>query len=246
TEMGQDFYERAKQILADIAETEAVIGQQALQPAGLLHISVPMSFGINTLSDLLPDFCKRYPMLRLNIDLSDRLVDLVGDGFDVAVRLARIPSTNLIARKIAPVRMMVCAAPAYLETHGIPTAPSELRDHDFLGYGYLATGDDLVLTTAKGDDVAVRITPQVRASNGDVLRKLALAGLGITVLPDYVVGEDIARGRLTALLPGWSMNGFYLYAIYPKRDFLPIKVKVLIDYLVEKLGVNETTLASTA
>ncbi|MGB8602711.1 MAG: substrate binding domain-containing protein, partial [Rhizomicrobium sp.] len=153
---------------------------------------------------------------------------------------------NLIARKIAPVRMMVCAAPAYLETHGIPTAPSELRDHDFLGYSYLASGDDLVLTAAGGTDATVRITPQVRASNGDVLRKLALAGQGITVQPDYTVGEDIACGRLTALLPGWAMNGFYLYAVYPKRDFLPIKVKVFIDYLIEKLGVDETTPASMA
>lgn len=246
TEPGQDFFERAKHILADVAETEAIIGQRGLQPTGVLHISAPLSFGTNRLSGLLPDFLKRYPLLRLNIDLSDRLADLVGDGFDVAVRLARVPCTNLTARKIIPVHMIVCAAPSYLERRGVPVEPADLSGHDFLDYSYLSPGGNLVLTAADGTDAVVRVAPLVRAGNVDFLRELALAGVGITVQPDYSVAEDISTGRLTALLSGWQMRGFHLYAVYPQRDFLPITVKVFIEYLVERLGEADPSPASTA
>ena len=142
TDAGQDFHGRAQQILADVLEAEAITGAKAINPKGLLRISAPLSFGISRLGQWLPGFLARYPDLRLDIDLSDRLVDLATDGIDVAVRIARAPaSTNVVSRRIAPIGMNICASPAYLARMGCPASPSDLADHQTLSFSYLATGD---------------------------------------------------------------------------------------------------------
>lgn len=233
TEAGQVFYEHAQTILGDIAELQALVGQHTLQPTGLLRISAPLSFGIHELAKVLPGFRQRYPGLRLDVDLTDRLVDLVHDSTDVAVRIARTLGPNLIARKISPVPMIVCASPAYLARRGVPLVPEDLALHDTLGYSYLLTGDNWVFHHRDGQESVVRIQPAVHATNGDLLRALAVGGEGITVQPDFIVRDDLAAGRLVPLLNDWHMGEFYLYAVYLSRKHLSAKVRAFIDYLAE-------------
>ncbi|MCY1169552.1 HTH-type transcriptional regulator DmlR [compost metagenome] len=233
SETGRAFYERAQQILTDIAETEAVIGREVTQPTGLLRISVPLSYGLREFAGILPEFRARYPGLRLDIDLSDRAVDLINDSIDVAVRIGASPSPNLIARKIAPVRIIVCAAPAYLARRGFPKTPEDLAGHDTLAYSLLATGDTWTFHDRHGTEQSVRVEPLVHANNGDLLRKLALAGGGIISQPDFIVADDLARGALVPLLEDWHRSESHIYAVYLSRRFLSPKVRVFIDFMVE-------------
>lgn len=234
TDAGQDFHGRAQQILADVLEAEAITGAKALNPSGLLRISAPLSYGISRLGRLLPGFLARYPDLRLDVDLSDRLVDLATDGTDVAVRIARAPaSTNVISRRIAAIGMNICASPAYLARKGCPAAPADLAQHETLSFSYLATGDAWNLVHRDGTQATVRTRPHVHASNGDILRDLAVQGLGIIIQPDFIVEKNLAEGRLQRVLEDWSMPDFSLYAVYLSRKFLPAKVRVFIDYLAE-------------
>jgi DNA-binding transcriptional LysR family regulator len=241
SEPGRAFYERAQQILTDIAETEAVVGSESTKPNGLLRISVPLSYGVREFARILPDFRQRYPGLRLDIDLSDRTVDLVNEGIDVAVRIGASPSQNLIARKIAPVRIVVCAAPSYLAERGSPQTPQDLAGHDTLAYSLLATGDSWTFHDENGAGETVRIEPRVHANNGDLLRELAVAGGGIISQPDFIVADDLASGALVPLLEGWRRDESHVYAVYLSRKFLSPKVRVFIDYLVEVLGDGTDT-----
>jgi len=234
TDTGQDLYNRSQQILADVAEMEATIGQNTAKPGGTLRISAPLSFGIAKFSQWLPGFLTRYPDLRLDIDLTDRLVDLASDGVDVAIRIARQPATtNVIASRIASVRMITCAAPGYLERRGRPQEPRDLSGHETLAYTYLSSGDSWAFTHRTGAAETVRIHPRVHATNGEVLSSLALAGFGIIVQPAFIVEAEIASGRLEPLLDDWTMDGFSLFAIYLSRVFLSAKVRLFIDYLRE-------------
>jgi DNA-binding transcriptional LysR family regulator len=233
TDVGKEFYGRAQTIMADIAEAEAVAGQGSLRPSGLLRISAPLSFGISKLSHWLPPFLDRFPDLKLDVDLSDRVIDLAAEGMDVAVRIGRQPaSTNLIARRLAPVRMRICASPAYLDLRGRPSQPEDLTAHETLSYSYLSSGDHWTLTDRTGRQVTARIRPRVQATNGEILRDMALTGAGIIMQPSFIVDNDIAAGRLEPLLDGWNMDGFSLYAIYLSRQFLSTKVRAFIDHLI--------------
>ena len=234
TDAGQEFFGRAQQILSDVAEAEAIAGESATSPSGLLRISAPLSFGIITLSKWLPGFIVRHPDLRLDVDLTDRMVDLATEGVDVALRIGQQPATtNVISRRLAPVAMVICASPDYLKRHGCPAVPSDLTHHQTLSYSYLSTGESWNLVDRQGQATSVRINPIVRANNGDVLRELAVQGLAIVLGPAFIVEDDIATGRLVPILEGWSMTGFSLYAIYLSRKFLPAKVRVFINYLEE-------------
>jgi DNA-binding transcriptional LysR family regulator len=185
---------------------------------------------------VLPGFLELYPDLRMDIDLSDRVVDLVNDGVDVAVRIAREPATtNVIARKILPVRMIVCASSAYLKQHGRPKQPDDLHDHVTLNYSYLSSGDNWTLTHSDGREAVVKIKPRVHATNGDILRDMAIAGQGIIMQPDFIVADAIASGKLKPILDGWSIEGYHLYALYLSRKFLSVKVRAFIDYLTRKM-----------
>jgi DNA-binding transcriptional LysR family regulator len=232
TDAGMDFFNRAQQILTDVAEAEGHAGESTINPKGLLRVSAPLSFGISRLGRWLPEFVRRYPNLRLDLDLTDRVVDLATDGIDVAVRIARQPaSTNVVMRKIAPVRMVTCAAPSYLARKGCPVTPSELGNHDTLAFSYLSGGDTWDYTDTQGRQSFVRIRPHIHATNGDILRELALAGLGIIVEPTFIVDKHISDGTIVPILEDWQMEGYNLYALYLTRRFLPAKVRVFIDYL---------------
>jgi DNA-binding transcriptional LysR family regulator len=237
TVVGEDFLARARTILADVSEAEAMAGQSAARPNGLLRVSAPLSFGIARLSQLLPGFLAQYPDLRLNVDLTDRVVDLANEGIDVAVRIARQPAlTNVIARKIGSIRTIICAAPDYLARRGVPATPEDLAAHDTLSFTYLSTGDEWSLRDAWGHETIVRVRPQIHASNGDILTEMAVQGCGVINQPDFIVERHIATGRLVPILQDWSTEGFNLYVLYLSRKFLSAKVRVFIDYLDQMEG----------
>lgn len=239
TEPGQAYFERAVEALRDIAEAEAIAGEHSVQPAGTLRISAPLSFGVKALGRILPDFRRRYPELALDIDLTDRVADLAHEGVDVALRIARSPSPNLIARKIAPVRMALCASPDYLRQRGMPEAPDDLADLEVFNYSYLTSGDRWTFHDGSGRESVVRLRPTVRATNGDLLRDLAIANGGVILQPMFIVAEDLEAGRLVRILADWHFDELDLYAVYLSRTFLPAKVRVFVDFLVSEIGKTE-------
>jgi DNA-binding transcriptional LysR family regulator len=240
TDAGSDFFNRAQQILTDVAEAEGHAGQSAVNPKGTLRVSAPLSFGISRLGHWLPEFIRRYPELNLDLDLTDRVVDLATDGFDVAVRISRNPaSTNVVMRKIAPVRMLTCAAPGYLERKGSPRLPGDLIHHDTMAFSYLSSGDTWEFTDVTGRPSFVRIRPHVHATNGELLRELALAGLGVVIEPSFIVDKALREGSLVPVLDDWEIRGYNLYALYLTRKFLPAKVRVFIDFLSEMAKISD-------
>ncbi len=243
TSAGAAYYQRAVQLLAELDDIEAAVGAQALVPSGLLRINAPVSFGIARLGPLLAGYRVRYPQVKLDLSLSDRLVDMVEEGFDVAIRITRQPAPNLIARKLADARLLLCAAPDYLARAGTPAAPADLARHACLAYSYWSGGDEWTLQGPAGE-ATVRIDGGLRANNGDVLREAALAGMGIVLQPDFVVGADLAASRLRQVLPDWQVPPVGIHAVYASRSHLAPKVRSFIDFLVEAFAAGAGTQAA--
>ena len=233
TDSGQALYERARSILDEVAEAEALSASTTLQPRGRLRVNAPVSFGILHLAPLWPKFLQKYPEVELEVSLIDRVVDLVEEGFDLGIRISRSGSTTHIARKLAASRNIVCAAPAYLRQHGRPNSPADLADHACIGYTFSATGDDWHLFDAHGQEHVVKVPSVMRANNGDTARAAALAGVGVIWQPSFLVGDDLRAGRLVPLLPGYRMADIDILAVYPSRRHLSAKVRVMIDFLAD-------------
>jgi DNA-binding transcriptional LysR family regulator len=233
TDSGQALYERARSILDEVAEAEALSASTTLQPRGRLRVNAPVSFGILHLAPLWPKFLQKYPEVELEVSLIDRVVDLVEEGFDLGIRISRSGSTAHIARKLAASRNIVCAAPAYLRQHGRPNSPADLADHACIGYTFSATGDDWHLFDAHGQEHVVKVPSVMRANNGDTARAAALAGVGVIWQPSFLVGDDLRAGRLVPLLPGYRMADIDILAVYPSRRHLSAKVRVMIDFLAD-------------
>ena len=234
TEAGQEFYQRSNQILADLEEAEAVASDQTLLPEGLLRVSAPISFGSHVLAGLLPSLCERYPQLRLDIFVTDRVVDHLHDGIDVALRTLIAPDDGMVARKICEVPLVVCASPDYLTRHGTPQHPGELAKHQTLGYTHLT--DCWPFFDADGNAADAHIHPTVRATTADVLRALACAGHGIVAMPQYLVTDLLESGALMPAFTQWHLLPMPLYAVYPSRKFVSAKVRVFINHLLDHLG----------
>lgn len=235
TELGREFYDRAQRILADIDEMETVVGQHSISPCGHLRISAPVSFGIRKLGPMLPEFCRRYPRISLEVDFSDRISDLVNDGVDVALRLAHRPAEALIARRIAPVRMLACAAPSYLAKYGELLQPADLASRAVLVHTNLWNAGMVGFVSADGATTSVRIAPRLLSNNGDLLAAMAREGVGVLIQPDFLAEQDFASGALVEVLPGWTCGEFGLYILYPSREHLPNKVRVFVDFVVKNL-----------
>jgi DNA-binding transcriptional LysR family regulator len=236
TETGREFYERSTQIMGDVEEAEQIAGQMTRVPQGVLRVTIPLSYGQHRLAAVIGEYTQAYPQVQLDISLSDRKVDLIDEGFDLAIRIGAMPQSDLIARKLGGVRSIVCAAPAYLATHGVPQTPADLARHACLGYTLTGTGADWRLEGPEGL-VAVAITGPIRADNGDIIRLAALGGAGIAFQPQFIVGDDIAAGRLVRVLPDWQSAELGVYAVYPSRKHLSAKVRTFVDFLVAALGV---------
>lgn len=235
TETGREFYERSLQIMTDVEEAEQVAGQMTRTPQGVLRVTIPLSYGQHRLATIIGDYTQAYPRVQLDISLSDRKVDLIEDGFDLAIRIGAMPHSDLIARKIGGVRSIVCASPAYVARHGAPQTPSELGRHACLGYTLTGSGADWRFEAQDGP-LVVPICGPIRADNGDIIRLAALSGAGILFQPHFIVGDDLAAGRLVQLLPGWQSAELGVYAVYPSRKHLSAKVRTFVDFLAAALA----------
>ncbi|MDC0708843.1 LysR family transcriptional regulator [Stigmatella sp. ncwal1] len=233
TESGQALYERGKSILEEVAEAEALASSASLQPQGRLRLNAPVSFGILHLAPLWPQFIQKHPGVELDISLTDRVVDIVDEGYDLAIRISRAGSATHVARKLATSQNIVCASPAYLRRHGRPKVPADLSGHICLGYSYSATADEWQLLDEKDQMHAVKVRCAMHANNGDTVRAAALEGAGITWQPTFLVADDLRQGRLVRLLPGYRMQDIDVLALYPSRRYLSAKVRVMVDFLAE-------------
>ena len=232
TSAGAAYYAQCVRLLAEFDALEASVGAQALEPSGTLRINAPVSWGIARLGPLLAGYRQRYPQVELDLALSDRLVDMVEEGYDVALRITREPSPALIARRLGQARITLCAAPAYLAAHGTPATPQDLAAHDCLGYSYWASGNQWPLH-GPGGEVRVAVNSILQANNGDVLREAAIAGLGVILQPDFLLEQALADGRLVRVLPDWEVPPIGIFAVYTSRSHLAPKVRSFIDYLVD-------------
>jgi DNA-binding transcriptional LysR family regulator len=234
TEAGVAFYERSVQILADIWEAEQVAGRMATEPRGALKVTMPLAYGLHRLGPVIAAYARRYPQVTLNLSLSDRKVDLVEEGYDVAIRIGKLPESGLIARKLGTVHGVVVGAPDYLERQGRPKVPADLADHLCLGYSLASLGDEWRLQ-GPGGIVSVRSSGSIRADSGDMLRLAAVAGSGLIFQPWFIVEEDVRARRLERVLKDYTSEELGIYAVYPSRRYLSAKVRTFVDFMFEQL-----------
>jgi DNA-binding transcriptional LysR family regulator len=232
TQEGEVFHERCKGLLESVGEAEAEITAHAGEALGKLRINVPVSFGTMHLAPLWPAFMTMHPKVALEVTLADRLVDLVDEGYDLAVRIARLPSSSLVSRKLTSTRMLLCASPEYLRKHGAPAHPSDIVHHAVMAYTLLATGEQWTFDGPEGP-VSVKVVPRMRSNSGDTCCTAALQHQGIVLQPSFLVGTHLQSGALVEVLPQYRSIDFGVYAVYPSRKHLTPKVRVLIDFLVD-------------
>ena len=235
TETGRIYYERCKDILLDIEEIEGIASEQTSKPHGTLTLSAPTSFGILHLNEVIPAYLKQYPQVQISLSLTDRFIDVVSEGFDLVIRIAELEDSSLIARKIAPCRLVLCASPDYLKKNGAPRVPQDLALHHCLTYANNVKPDTWVLHGPDGTE-SVKVNGPVCADNGDILKAAAVSGLGIALLPTFIVGPDLCAGRLQAVLPDYCPPEISIYAIFPSRRYLSAKVRTFIDFLSDFFG----------
>jgi DNA-binding transcriptional LysR family regulator len=235
TEEGGVFLERCRDLLSGVAEAEAEVAARAGEAIGQVRVNVPVSFGLSHLAPLWPRFMARHPKVALDVTQSDRLVDLVDEGYDLAVRIAKLPSTTLISRRLSSSRLILCASPKYLRRRGKPAHPEALADHAVMTYTLLSTGEHWDFVGPDGP-VSVKVTPRLRSNSGDTCIAAALEGQGIVLQPSFLVEPHLETGALVELMPQYRAIEFGIYAVYPSRKHLTPKVRVLIDFLAEALA----------
>ena len=240
TEVGTGFYERSMRILEAMEEAKNAAGALQTVPRGRLRINAPVSFGLLHLAPVVTEFLERYPDVSVEMLVNDRVVDLLEGKFDVGVRIGRLRDSSLIARRIAPIRLVVCAAPEYLAQHRAPQTPQDLASHNCLEYTYFESRGEWRLLDSKGAEVVVPVSGRYLANNADVLRSTAIAGGGIILIPTFLVGEDLRSGRLVRLLPDYPPPEQALYALYPPGRHLSAKVRSFVDFLVARFGGEPT------
>jgi len=230
TEAGTSYHQRAQQVLNDIDDMESQIGDLQTQAQGLLRISAPVSFAIRHMTPFLNEFQKAHPGVGIDLQLNDRKVDVVEEGFDIVLRIGHLKSSSLIAKRIAPVRLSMCASPAYLKQHGTPQHPEDLRGHRYLRYSYMeldASQPVYRWLQSNGQD---GISDMI-CNNGDVLIEAAIAGAGIALQPTFISGSAIKEGKLQVVLPEYEPEPMGLYAVYAHRQLLASKVRSFVDFI---------------
>jgi DNA-binding transcriptional LysR family regulator len=236
TDAGQKLAERATRLLLDgeAAENEALA--QSVAPRGLVRLAVPMTFGIKMVAPFLPEFLAEYPDVAVDLHLSDAMVDLIGEGFDAGLRIASLPDSSLIARRLCAMPRYTVAAPSYLEQHGRPTHPMHLAQHRCFGYAYLSTPNVWTYTNAAGEQASVRPAGPLRVNNGEALMPALLAGLGIADLPEFIVGDAIASGAVEVILKGWHQTEGSVHLVMPPGGPRPARVEALAAFLAKRLA----------
>jgi DNA-binding transcriptional LysR family regulator len=236
TDAGQRLLDRAARILAEGEAAESEAHAQSATPRGLVRLAAPMSFGLKEVGPLLPEFLAAFPEVLVDLHLSDELIDLIGAGFDAALRIAALADSSLRARRLRDVGRFLVAAPSYLKSHGHPSHPSDLSRHACLCYAYLPTPDVWRFVNTAGEEVRVRPAGPLRANNADALAPALFAGLGLAVQPDFVVGDAVADGRLEIVMWDWSAPPIALHLVMPPGGPRPARVEALAAFLAERLA----------
>ncbi len=236
TEAGRGYFERATRILTDLEEANLAVGHLQSAPRGRLRVSAPMSFGFLHLAPALPDFLRVYPEVAVDLALNDRFVDLVDEGFDVAVRIGAMDDSSLIARKLAPIRRVVCASPAYLKARGFPKSPDDLKGHECLFNSNIASSHEWRFIAPEGRPWPVAVNGRLSANSGDAMRVAALKDLGLVNLPTFIVGGDLQADRLVTVLDEFISQDLIMSAVYPHSRHLSPKVRAFVDFLADRFG----------
>ncbi|NWB29208.1 LysR family transcriptional regulator [Pseudomonas gingeri] len=245
TEAGAEYFEAARELLASLDEAEQRARDGIGELRGVLRVNAPMSFGLRRLGPLIPVFHQQHPNVELQLVLSDQQVDPVKGGFDVTIRIASLPDSSMVANLLAPAPRIMVASPSYLERAGTPATPRELSAHQCLNYGYLQSGVSLQLSNGK-ETQRVTVTGPLHANNGDLLAQAAEAGMGIALLPDFIVEDALAAGRLVPVLCEWQAPPISINAVYASARRVPQKTRAFIDFLVQALAVKEHAAGSAA
>ena len=233
TPLGQHYYQSALRLLGEVQQVEHDISGQAQALRGTLRLSAPLSFAMSHLGCLLTEFLQLHPHVDVEVDLSDRAVDLIGEGYDLALPIGALEDSSLIARRIASVERVYCASPAYLQARGVPLKPEDLAGHDCLPYGHSRQVQWQFRQGGKAQ--AIQVTGRMRANNGELLRDAATAGMGVTYLPTFIVGQALADGRLVNVLEEWTPPALQLSAVYPQHRQVARPVQGFVSFLRERL-----------
>lgn len=239
TESGALFNERCLDLLGALEEAEREASSSTSQAKGTLRISCSINFGVRHLAPAVGDFLAANPDVKLDVSLADRYVDLVEEGYDLAIRIGQVSTPTLIARRLGDTRLVPCASPDYLRRHGTPRTPADLAAHACLTYEYLAMRNVWRFRDRRGREQSVRVSGPMHANNGDLLAAAAIAGIGVAMEPDFIVADDLAEGRLLALLPDYEPPSASIFAVYPSRRHLSAKVRVFVEFLATRFsGAN--------
>jgi DNA-binding transcriptional LysR family regulator len=230
TEAGAAYYERCRRILDEVREAEAALGRLQSALTGTLHVNGSIALGQIFLAPLVLKFQQQYPGLAIELSLSDRYIDLVEEGADVAVRVGRLADSNLVARRLGSTRRVLVATPAYLAAHGTPERPEDLVRHSCLLYAYLSTGDEWLFNGPDGE-IRVRVHGNFKANNGHVIREALLASVGVALTPDWLIHDKLEAGEVVALLPQFATPPLEINAVYPSGRHVSAKVRAFIEFL---------------
>jgi DNA-binding transcriptional LysR family regulator len=236
TESGRAFYERSVQLLADLDEAEQEALHAAVVPRGTIKLTASVNFGVRHVAPAIADFLALHAEVRFDVSLSDRIVDLVEEGFDVGIRIGAPGSENIVARKLGETRLLPCASPGYLTAHGIPREPEDLARHNCFTYEYVTPRNLWRFQDASGRERAVRVTGNLHSNNGDLLAEAAARGAGVVFEPAFIVGPEVRAGRLVPLLQEFVAPPMPIFAVYPSRKHLSAKVRLFVDFVVARFS----------
>ncbi len=235
SEAGETYYERALQLVDNVTELNSSLATPGIELDGNIRLAAPLSFGLCHLSPALEVFLDRHPGINLNVDFSDRQVDIIEEGLDFAFRISELKDSSMVARRICPVHRVLCASPAYLEVNGAPSTIDELKQHTLLHYS-LSTSVSWQLQDPQGKTHAIRISPRIKATNGDFLVHMAIAGHGIIAMPTFIAWQAIENGELLTLMKDHQLPSLNAYAVYPQGRYLSQRARSLVDFLAERFG----------
>ena len=234
TESGRAYYHQSVRILEDVLEAELATSQAHGTLKGCLKVALPASFGLMHMGPAINDFLKEHPEIEFDLDFNDREVDLIQEGFDLAIRIAKLPDSSLIARRLAPIHTVICASPTYLARMGTPQTPDDLINHQCLVYNLIHNFQYWNFIDAKGEIIKTKIHSYLQASNGEFLRDAAVEGQGINFVPSFIAYKEIERGELVTLLRDYKLPQMDAYAIYPQTRHLSQRVRAFVDFLVKR------------
>jgi len=235
TEVGEAYFEHCERIVDELALADNTVHRLHQAPRGTLKVSASVAFGTLHVAPALPRFMAQFPELKIDMTINDRLVDLVDEGYDLALRITPAPDDHLVARRLAPIRRKVCGSPDYLARHGLPRRPEDLKHHNCLDYTHMSTQGEWRLNGPDGD-MAIPVSGSLRINDDEALSQAVVGGLGLALLPTFIIGRELQAGRLIEVLPGYVPVERFLYAVHWPNRHLPPKVRVFIDYLLQRFG----------